>query len=313
MMSVVTRGRRPGRAWTTVSRGAHRLTDAEDPWLATLQAWSGVLTSTAVFTHLSAARVHRLWLPPLPADLPVIVGMREGTAPSQRRGLLVSRHRQTPDHTRDLGIRLATVPETLLAAARHLELLDLVVLIDSALHLKRCTLEELWSHARLQRRGAPRLRRALTLADGRSESPYESLLRLLHVLCEVEVEPQYDVCDGGRFVGRADLWLVGTQRLHEYDGGDHLERPQQRHDLKRLGRLDSTGWSRRGFTRKDVLHQGPVILRAADEALGRSFEPARIRPWHAALRRSLFTPSGTELVRIRLGLPPSQHPEEPGQ
>ena len=53
------------------------------------------------------------------------------------------------------GIRLASAAETLLAAARDLGLLDIVILGDAALHLRDCTIEELQAAA-AQRRGVLR-------------------------------------------------------------------------------------------------------------------------------------------------------------
>ena len=45
------------------------------------------------------------------------------------------------------------------------------------------------------------------------------MLRVLHVTCEVEVEPQFTLYDEeGSFLGRADLWLLGTNAVHDYDG-----------------------------------------------------------------------------------------------
>ena len=45
---------------------------------------------------------------------------------------------------------------------------------------------------------------------------------MLHVAAEVEVEPQRKIYDEwGNFVARADLWVVWTRRVHEYDGEAH--------------------------------------------------------------------------------------------
>lgn len=130
------------------------------------------------------------------------------------------------------GLRVATPGETLLACARDLSPLDLVVLVDGAVAagVDRAEIE---AAAGLRRRGAPALRAALTLA-ARSESAWETVLRMLHHHLEAPVEPQHVVHDeGGEFVARGDLWLVGTRMLHEYDGADHLSRPRQRKDLRR--------------------------------------------------------------------------------
>ena len=139
---------------------------------------------------------------------------------------------------------------------------------------------------------------ALRLADGRSESPWETLLRLLHVLCEVPVQPQAELVDvHGDFVGRADLLISGTRTAHEYDGAHHLTRDQQRRDLDRARRLDRAGFARHGYTDRDVLFRAVAVLRDADRALGREHRPERIRRWHAELGHSLFTAAGGARLR----------------
>ncbi|WP_238993268.1 hypothetical protein [Nocardioides caldifontis] len=95
-------------------------------------------------------------------------------------------------------------------------------------------MDQLQVSAARRRRGAPSLRQALELADGRSESPWETLPRILHVACGIAVQPQYVLLDAaGDEVARADLWLEGTNALHEYDGAHRLARS--------LGRPPATG------------------------------------------------------------------------
>lgn len=270
-----------------------------------LLAWQPVLPTAAAVTHLSAAAARGWWLPPLPADLPVFVHLPASAPRPRRAGLVVTRHRTAPVSEPVHGLRCATAAETLLACARDLSLVDLVVLVDSALQRGDVSLVGLVEAADQRRRGAPGLRKALRFADGRSESPWETLLRLLHVMCGIAVEPQHEVFDEhGTFVARGDLWLVGSTDLHEYDGRDHLPKHQQRKDLKRARRLGHTAWVRRGYTSEDVLHQAVGVLRDADAAIGRAHDPRRIRVWHRHLRDSLFTPAGTARLRVRLGLPP---------
>jgi hypothetical protein len=256
-----------------------------------------------VFTGLTVARTRGWWLPPLPEETPVFVATDSAVGRSTRPGLVATRHPGPPACELRSGLRLAPPAETLLACARVVCLLDLVVLVDSALHQGDCTLDELCAVGARRRRGAPLLRRALDLADGRSESAFETLLRLLHVACGVAVEPQRVVVDEyGNFVARGDLWLVGTTTLHEYDGAEHLTRPRQRKDLARARRMNGVEWVRRGYTSVEVLHQGVAILRDADLAIGRPHRPERIRAWHALLRESLFTASGSARFRSSLGL-----------
>lgn len=211
----------------------------------------------------------------------------------ERRGLLICRHPRPVPAEAFKGLRITTSAETLLAAARDLGLLDLVILGDSALHLEHCTLEELQLTAAQRRRGAPQLRATLPLLDKRSESPWESVMRVLHVAAGIEVEPQKKIYDSfGRFVARADLWLVGTQRIHEYDGDVHRERQVHRNDLTRDRRLIEIDWQRMGYTSPQLLNEGASIIASADRLLGRSWDRKRLARWEALLDDSLFRPAG---------------------
>jgi hypothetical protein len=132
---------------------------------------------------------------------PVFVSVLRNAPHPQRQGLFVIRHPRPVDSQTINGVRVASAAEILLAAAKDLSLLDLVILGDSALHLRDCTVEELLAVAAQRRRGAPLLRTAIPLLDGRSESPWESVLRVLHVAAEVEVEPEKKLYDEwGNFV-----------------------------------------------------------------------------------------------------------------
>lgn len=195
-------------------------------------------------------------------------------------------------------LRVSSGAETLLTAARDLGILDLVIMGDSALRLAHCTMDQLQATAAMQRRGAPRLRTVLPLLDKRSESPWESVMRVLHVAAGIEVEPQKKIYDPfARFVARADLWLVGTRRIHECDGDGHRERQTHRNDLARERRLVETDWQRMGFTSAQLLHDGASIIASADRLLGRPWDPRRLARWEALLDDSLFRPAGRARAR----------------
>jgi len=197
---------------------------------------------------------------------------------------------------------LAPPVEVILACARDLALLDLVVIIDAALHLKACSLGDLNEIADSARPGARNLRRGLLYVDGRSESAWESMLRMLHVACDVPVLPQHELFGpNGVAIARADLWLMGTNAIHEYDGHHHLTRSRQRTDLGRGRRLANNGIVRRGYTSKDVLGQAHLILRDADLSLGREHVPDRVRRWYRWLGESMFTKAGTDKFMARIG------------
>ncbi|SEQ06023.1 hypothetical protein [Microlunatus flavus] len=192
-----------------------------------------VLPAASAFTHLTAAEQYGWWLPSSPAH-PVFAAMRRCDPRPRRPGLLVCRHPRSFGFTLRDGIRLTTPAETILAATRDLGVLDLVVLGDSALRLGHVTTTELAIVAGQRRRGAPLLREVVPLLDKRSESTWESIMRVLHGAADIPVEPQHPVHDDdGRFLARADFSVVGTRRLHEYNGSDHRTPEVQDADLRR--------------------------------------------------------------------------------
>jgi len=301
-VKLTTRGTRPGKAWVPVTRGAHRAADCDDEALAGLRAWRAVLPEEARFTHLTGASLHGLWLPPLPEDLPVWIVLPYGVPRPDRPGLRVIRSTKLPPPVEVGGVLVDPVGRCIQRAARDLRELDLTCLIDAARHLKKASSDQIATLAEEICPGVPRFRTALAWSDHRADSIWEVMLRILHVSCGIEVVPQYELWVDGVLVAKGDLWLCGTRFFHEYDGGDHLRRKQQRKDLKRVRRLDDPDWQRRGYTSRDVLEQAVTILKDADRSIGREHDPARIRVWHQLLRESLFTPAGTQLLRTRLRL-----------
>ncbi len=238
----------PGRG-VRVSRGLYRLLEEPPGPTADLPAWQLALPPTGAFTHLTAALVRDWWLPPLPADVPVFAAVPDGSSRPRRNGLVACRHAGPVGFDTLGGLRVATPPEILLAAGRDLGLLDLVVLTDAALQRGDSTIADLRAAARQRRRGAPALRRALALADGRSESPWETMLRLLHAACDVAVTPQFEIRgENGAVRARGDLRIDRTRRLAEYDGEGHRSAAQHARDLVRERFLQRSGWQRYGYT-----------------------------------------------------------------
>lgn len=289
--------------WVRLGHGLFLPASRCDDLAAVCRAWSGVLHQDGGFTHLTAAGLRGWWLPPLPVGLPLFAAASTCRNRPRRGELRMIRTVPAPTLTVLHGCPVVSVEDALLASARHLGLLDVIVLVDAALHLGHATrarLEEAVTHRRW---GVRRLRQALALVDGRSESPYETLLRILHVVCEVPVEPQHELWHEGRFVARGDLRLKGADVFHEYDGEVHrLDKATHRRDLRRDRDIANSGWLRRGYTDVEVLYQALGVLRDADLSLGRPHEPERILAWYDLLRESCFTPAGRRLLLKRLDL-----------
>jgi very-short-patch-repair endonuclease len=200
-------------------------------------------------------------------------------------------------------VRVPSAAETVLSCARDLTLLDVVLIGDAALHCGDVTREQLIAVSRLRRRGSPLLRRAIPLMDARAESIFEGLLRVLHVVSGIKVEPQAILRDAtGGFVARADLLLVGTRTLHEADGSHHRLAHQHAMDLSRERRLVRAGFVRRGYAPNDVLTRSAAIIRDAELTLDLEHDPDRLQPWYELLRESLFSSAGQRRLMLRLGL-----------
>ncbi len=297
---VVGEVRRTG--WSRVAHGLYRREATAQERLADLTAWQQVLPASGCLTHLTAAALHGLWLPPLPEGLPVFVSQSKHEVRPKRPEVKAMRHTKPIASAWHGELRVAVVDEALLVCARHLGLLDLVVLGDSAIHLGLTTVAALRASASRRRWGAARLQYAVGWMDGRSESPWESLLRVFHRSCGVPVVPQHVVHDDrGGFVARGDLWVVGSRMLHEYDGGVHREPEVHAEDLRRDRRLTQAGWRRRGYTAVDLMRRPQVVLADADETLGRRHRVDRLDPWLAMVEESLFHPDGPDLLLRRLG------------
>jgi hypothetical protein len=274
-----------------VSRGLY-IPTADKTLDNELRAWSLVLPPQAAFTHLTAAQQYGWWLPAR-VPCPVFAAAAQHDTIPMRPGLLVSRHAPRLESMMVGDLRLTTPAETLLAAARDLGVLDLVIMGDCALRLGQCTLGDLERAVAHRRRGVRMLRTVLPLLDPRSESPWESVMRVLHRSADIDVEPQREIFDQwGRFVARADLSIRGTRRIHEYDGGGHREAVTHLADLERERRLVDAGWQRCGFTAKALLREGGAIIASVDRLLGRSWDPRRLARWNHLVADSLFGPVG---------------------
>ena len=151
-------------------------------------------------------------------------------------------------------------------------------------------------------RGPAAARGARLWWTARPESLWESLLRLLHVVVRHR---------GGAAVGRwwtptecswreADLWLVGTTALHEFDGDEHEKAPRRVNDRRRDRRRRQAGLRAPGIHRRETcIHRAVTDPRGRRPVARQAARPQPIRRVAQLLRDSLFTPAG------RARLPPA--------
>jgi len=216
--------------------------------------------------------------------------------------LYVARSRARLQHLVDMaGVPVLPVELCLGQLAEDLRLIDLVVAIDSALHRELCSLDDIIAAIRPRQRGLPVLRRALALCDGRSESAWETILRLLYMSPEIEVEPQHEIRNSqGEVVARGDLRIKGTNRLSEYDGAYHRDRAQHQDDLKREKMLSRLGMQRYGYIATEIVHEAGQIVRDAEDVCGLPHNHQRLGTWLTWVTESTLTWDGKRRLLRRL-------------
>lgn len=213
-----------------------------------------VLGSPAVVSHETAARLHRL-----PSRRP---GERLGpvalTAPQRgrvRAGLHVHEgHVQDADTALVRGVRCTSLARTALDLARGRPPAEALVVLDAA--AARSGVESLsFAQARATTRlGSAELRRAVDLADARSESPLESASRALIVQAGLPMpELQAWVVDDEGRAWRVDLLWRQHRVVGEADGwGKYSGIADVRAEKLREDALRGAGWMVVRWTSDDV-------------------------------------------------------------
>jgi hypothetical protein len=206
----LTRGTLRGRGWERISYGLHAPAAPTRTLEERARLMAQLLPRDSGFGHLTSAALRGWWLP-LGLHMPgLMFASTTAGVHIQRHGLYVRRSSFTTFEEVD-GLRLVSPEETLVELAGDLTLVDLVPIVDCALAAGASPIAIL-SAARRRAKGAARLRRAVMLSDHRSESWWESVLRLVHDVAGLgPVEPQVELFDDGLFVARADLHLLARR------------------------------------------------------------------------------------------------------
>jgi hypothetical protein len=294
----LTRERLRGQRWVRLSRGLYlpRVPGRSSDDVA--RAIASVLPRDSGLGHLTSAALRRWWLPHR-LSRHVVMATTSSLVHVQRRGVYVRRSRFTEMEDIE-GVPVVSAAQTLVELARDLSLVDLVPMVDCALR-DGTDVDAILEAARPRVPGSRRLRQAVALADERSESWWESVLRLLHVLPGLgPVEAQVSLWSGQVFIARADLHLVGTNRYPECDGGRHREKDRHDHDLGRDKNMSRNKHERYGYTTGEIAGHPDMVIRDAEDARGWPHDPRRVRTWWKYARVSSLTPYGRTLLAARL-------------
>jgi hypothetical protein len=170
------------------------------------------------------------------------------------------------------GMQTTSAVRTAVDLSRHLSLVDAVVALDMAAHQRIVDLTELRTYVASHpgAKGIARVRRVIQLAEPASESPGETRLRLLLVLNGLpRPHAQAQITDeGGRFVGRVDLYYPDHRLGLEYDGGNHRDRMIE--DNRRQNRLLDSGVRLLRFTGADLRQNPGTVVHLVRGALARA-------------------------------------------
>lgn len=260
------------RAFVAPSRGVRYPVTVADIDLARASAALIVAPDDAVLCDVSAARNLDLPLPPWiglnDAD-PVGIAVPAGTGRPQRSGVRGRRLLLPQGHlVEHRGMRMTSVARTWVDCAALMPTEHLVAMGDAAVHRDLVTVPQLqgmvaWARGR---RGVTSARRALDLLDGRAESPGESLVRVVLMMCGIP-RPicNLNVHHLGSWLARVDMAWPHHRVIVEYDGAVHLPESQRRKDALRRNLLQDAGWTVIVFTAADLRHpeRMAALVRAA--------------------------------------------------
>lgn len=265
----VSKGQLRGTAWRRVCPGWYCWAGYPLTETARLIPIARGLPEGFAFAGPVAARLHDLDVP-IPGRPEVIVPAP--TATSERVTAIVRREQLDPsDVVWRKGFPVTSAVRTCFDLAARLPLGDGVVALDQALAAGLVDLPVLQAFltARAGTNGVVRARRAISLAEPRSESPMETRLRLLLELSGLP-RPQAQVdlfSPSGRFVARVDLFYPSPGLAIEYDGENHRDRLVE--DNRRQNRLLQIGVQLLRYTAPDLRSRSKAVVaevRAALEA-----------------------------------------------
>jgi hypothetical protein len=171
--------------------------------------------------------------------------------------------------TTDDGVRITTAVRTAWDIASLEPLMTAVALLDGMLRdgLLRgvgLTEKELVAEV-LGRRGqwgSTKAARLLPFVDGRAMSPPESKVRVACQLAGLpRPVPQFEVVEGGVFLGQVDLAWPEGRLIVEYEGAYHFDGVQIVKDDARYSRLIAGGWRVIRLSSADLRHLDAVVAK----------------------------------------------------
>ncbi|MEU4606789.1 type IV toxin-antitoxin system AbiEi family antitoxin domain-containing protein [Kribbella sp. NPDC023972] len=242
-----------------IAKGVYATPPAADP-LAAARAQAGIVS------HLSAAVLHGFSVLDLPTKPQITVPHGQ-----HRRLSPVDCELHWADDVPSEG-RVTGKLRTVLDCARTLPFAAGLAVADSALQLRAVDRSQLMvGAAELSGPGCRRARRVAAAADGRAESPLESVLRALLIQAGIKgFEPQVVVRDDG-FSARIDLGHPELLIALEADSfAHHGTRRALTRDCRRHVSLTIRGWRLLRFSWEDVMFDPDWVVDAIRQVMAGS-------------------------------------------
>lgn len=262
----LTRGRLRAADLTSTGRLLYQRSDWEFDLPGVARALSAA-TPGAWISHLTAAALLGLWLPPWLQDSRELhLSKPKALPPARRSGVVGHTVLAFPDETMCWeGIHMSTPARTWLDLARCVPVEHLVAVGDQLVRPPRPSLElrtEAWSSVQELRlvasrhpkvKGIVKARTAVELVRCGSDSAPETFLRLALTdagLPEPGLQVRIDPADP--YSPAADLGYRARRIAIQYDGGHHLSREQQSRDNRRDAAFHAAGWRYFKFNADDL-------------------------------------------------------------
>jgi very-short-patch-repair endonuclease len=247
--------------WTRMSRGQYAWARLPRDRALTLRAVAQRMPSAYAFSGNTAAwllGLDSLWCEPIEVTVGRDLPVRARAGVKLRRAALPESDVMIRE-----GFRATSALRTVCDLGSRADVVESVVAIDMALHAGLVGMSDLMCHlqAHTGAKGIKRLRRAIRLADARTESPMETRLRIVLIRGRLpQPEVQAELRDAsGNFVGRADLYYADRKLVIEYDGANHRDRMAA--DLRRQNALVNAGYHILRFTAGDLREPRSIVAQ----------------------------------------------------
>ncbi len=235
---------------------------------AQARAFQLIAPQHTFFCGITAAAIMRVPLPLAFERTHLLhIGVPSGIRALKSQGTVGHKFQIDPDDVREWkGLRITTPERTWCDLATALRVPDLVAAGDYLIHwdapLASVTSIELALHRHRGRRGRAKLFRAIDLLDDRSESPKESILRVIVVQGGIAGPvANLPIRTSGGFNYRADLAIAARKFILEYQSRFHDESKEFRADMTRISRLEADGWYVMQVNRDDLDNPGELLQR----------------------------------------------------